>query len=377
MINDQKRNITALEGQGICISNPEGDYAIPSNSEGSPTIATTTAAIPDPTPDSTEDECGEYHLVTAGEDCGTFTIKYGITLDDFICLNPHVWENCTNVYLGYYYCVRPVGYISTYPGYLPTTSTEKFVATGMTAAPDDYDIDWLDRSAEVTIPLAKDTRKDCETYLYVTNIMDTPLIADCWSMAMVCGITSEDIVLWSPSLAQSGSNASDHTYNYPCTLSESVSYCVALEEATEAAQADEAPPSPRAVGEIENCTAWYNPESYETCENVLDTNWLDFDDFYAMNPSVSSDCSGLVVGTYYCISTIADGSPPSDDDEVVTTATGVSSTAAATATGVTTPSSVQSGMVSGCAHGLLGTAGQCVCVYWGVEMHQGKEKGRT
>ena len=39
------RNITAFAGQDICVSNPEGNYAIPSNSQGSPTIVTTTACV--------------------------------------------------------------------------------------------------------------------------------------------------------------------------------------------------------------------------------------------------------------------------------------------------------------------------------------------
>lgn len=37
------RNLDELDGQDICISNPQGDYAIPSNSHGAPTIVTTTA----------------------------------------------------------------------------------------------------------------------------------------------------------------------------------------------------------------------------------------------------------------------------------------------------------------------------------------------
>ncbi|KAL2683337.1 hypothetical protein Neosp_007807 [[Neocosmospora] mangrovei] len=303
--------------------------------------------------------CAEYHLVTAGEDCGAFTVKYGITLKDFIFLNPHVWENCTNVYKDYYYCVRPVGYISTYPGYLPTTSTKEFVQTPFTPLPLEYDIfaDYV--STNPVIPLANNTRQDCSSYLYLENITATPNIADCWSMAMVHDITPEEFILWNPSLAKSPSNASDsHSYNYPCTVSESVSYCVALESATQAPGEgdDEAPPSPRAAGEIENCTAWFAPESYLDCESLLLTTWLEFDDFYRMNPSVKSDCTGLAVGTYYCISTNADGSPPlyEDEDEDTTT---TSTSATATGTDVVTPSPVQSGIASNCNDFYLVQAG--------------------
>ncbi|KAM0281375.1 hypothetical protein ACHAO9_010746 [Fusarium lateritium] len=113
--------LTSSVRDSLCITNPDGDYSIPENSQGAVEIVTTIAPVPKPTPDRTLGRCAEYHLVTAGEDCGDFKLKYEITLKDFIFLNPHVWENCTNVYKDYNYCVRPVGYISTYPGYLPTT----------------------------------------------------------------------------------------------------------------------------------------------------------------------------------------------------------------------------------------------------------------
>jgi hypothetical protein len=42
---DVVRNLDEFEGKDICISNPEGNYAIPSNSQGLPDIITTTAYV--------------------------------------------------------------------------------------------------------------------------------------------------------------------------------------------------------------------------------------------------------------------------------------------------------------------------------------------
>ncbi|PNY26744.1 Peptidoglycan-binding Lysin subgroup [Tolypocladium capitatum] len=119
---NESRNLGNLTN-GICISNPLGDYAIPINTHGATTIVTTVAPIPTPTPDKTNSYCGKYHLFEAGEDCGTLTTKYGVTLEDFFFLNPEVWPNCTNLSAQYYYCMAPVGYISTYPGYDGATTT--------------------------------------------------------------------------------------------------------------------------------------------------------------------------------------------------------------------------------------------------------------
>jgi hypothetical protein len=86
-----------------------------------------------------------------------------LTWPQSIFLNPHVWENCTNVYKDYYYCVRPVGYISTYLGYLPTTSTKEFVQTPTTPLPLEHDpfADYV--STNPVIPLANKTREDCHS----------------------------------------------------------------------------------------------------------------------------------------------------------------------------------------------------------------------
>lgn len=54
---------------------------------------------------------------------------------DSIFLNPHVWQNCTNIWKDYHYCVKPVGYISTYPGNLPPTTSREFIQTPTTRPP--------------------------------------------------------------------------------------------------------------------------------------------------------------------------------------------------------------------------------------------------
>ncbi|KAJ0281888.1 hypothetical protein CBS470a_008049 [Colletotrichum nupharicola] len=266
-------NLAELEGGNICVSNPLGNYALPSNSQGVPTIVTTAAPIPAPTPDKTNDNCGEYHLVQPGEDCSVFTTKFTITLKDFLFLNPQVWENCTNVWADYYYCVRPVGYISTYPGYLPPTTTKEFIQTPTTDLPFVEDAFANYTSTRPVIEVANGTRLDC----YDSDI--------------------------DPRAAQS-----------PCSWRDSRLHSVVRRRIR-----------------------------YLVRRGL---NSLTIAQFFAFNPSVKSDCSGMVIGTYYCTSTEPDGSPPLEDDDGQTTpstTTGTSST-----TGIATPSPVQSDMVSNC-----------------------------
>lgn len=72
-----------------------------------------------------------------------------------------------------------------------------------------------------------------------------------------------------------------------------------------------------------------------------------------MNPSVKEDCSGLVLGTYYCVSTYPDGVPPGQPGWTGPTFPLPDETATATSTttstsGVSTPSPVQTGIVETC-----------------------------
>ncbi|KAM0239436.1 hypothetical protein ACHAP5_008358 [Fusarium lateritium] len=346
-IDKQCANLGKLVGDSLCITNPDGDYSILENSQGAVKTVTTIAPVPKPTPDRTSGRCAEYHLVTAGEDCGDFTLKYEITLKDFIFLNPHVWENCTNVYKDYYYCVRPVGYISTYPGYLPTTvADDRWIPVTGTPVPIGRGTPFDNLKSGPIIPIANDTRQDCYRYFVIPNITMAPLAADCWSMASAWEITRENPSLDDSSRKGPGSSS----YNFPCTVSENVSYCVRLESPTAVPgpRKEKAPPNPRAAGEVQNCTSWFAAKTGWSCENLRLTKHLEIEDFYSMNPSVKSDCSGIAIGTYYCVSTNADRSPPGmedDDDGDDDDEDDIPTMTATTTTELPSPTPIQEGMV--------------------------------
>ncbi|KFY95243.1 hypothetical protein V500_02879 [Pseudogymnoascus sp. VKM F-4518 (FW-2643)] len=225
-------NLDTLVDKSICVSNPLGDFSMPSNTIGPPDIATTAAPIATPTPDRTNSYCGEYFMVGSGDDCATIATEFGIQRDDFLFLNPEVWENCTNLWKDYNYCVKPVGTITTYSGHPKSTSTKPFVNTPATSVPYVDPSDMFNTNATI-IPLANETRRDCYHYFYIRNATE---MADfsCWGLAMAYDVELEELVLWNPSLAEneteSASSGSD--YSYDCELTESVSYCVALASPT-------------------------------------------------------------------------------------------------------------------------------------------------
>ncbi|KAK6443864.1 hypothetical protein FP744_10000112 [Trichoderma asperellum] len=211
--------------------------------------------------------------------------------------------------------------------------------------------------------------------------------ADCWNLAFSYGQTPEELVLWNPSLANNNASdssaisvpsgadlvgaaaatataatsvsTSNNVYNYPCTLSANSSYCVNLVTSTIATSASAfviVTPTPVAAGESQNCTSWFAPTPDTICANILIAFQITMAEFYTMNPSVGTDCSGLNAGTYCCVSTNPGGQLPAFTDtgsgtlSFVTTFSGWVSETTPTAKplGVVTPSPIQTGMVNNC-----------------------------
>ncbi|KAM0546635.1 hypothetical protein ACHAPJ_010773 [Fusarium lateritium] len=369
--------IGTLKGTRICVSNTLGDYSIPTNTQGDISVATTAVPVPSKVPDDTTTNCGGYSQVKEGQHCSNLLTESGITMKDFIVLNPQVWENCTNLWLDYYYCVKPVGSISTYWGHGDTATTTVIddLFKQLKSSTSHNVANPLDRyhSSQPVIPLANGTRKDCDAYYWVENITDNGS-ADCWALTNIYSIEPEDFVLWNPALVKvadttydtpskdttnvspSGMNTYSNEYAYPCTVSESQSYCVRLSSATDAPDDEDVieAPTPRAAGEIANCTSWFLMKADRKCDNLMLTYSIEFAEFYKMNPSVGKECTGLVVGTNYCKSTKPGGksngipgwSSTADDESPPTSTISSSNTGTAKSTTVGTSTTVTKGATS-------------------------------
>ncbi|KAJ5085779.1 hypothetical protein N7532_010550 [Penicillium argentinense] len=156
-----------------------------------------------------------------------------------------------------------------------------------------------------------------------------------------------------------------NSFDYPCTLDPSSSYCALLSKPTSTGTKDAVKtPSPRAHGEIANCTMWVAPlETYDTCYIILHTYGLSMDNLYAMNPTVRKDCSGLSIGgqddSCVDIATNHDISPGSFyewNPAVKSDCSGLQTNeyvcvgikAATTGTDIVTPYPIQTGIISTC-----------------------------
>lgn len=292
-INGLCNNVHDKVNQTICVSNPRGDYTVPSNGPG-----TSPAPVPDNLAPNTTTNCSIYHEVQGGEDCSRLETKYSISLKDFIFLNPMVWENCTNLWVNTTYCVSPVGNIKDYPGYSPPAPSYEFCPGDTDQVPfKDPLASW--KKHKSVIPIANKTRTDCWQYGWWNNTnVSLPSVAD---VAWLYNVNMDLFLEWNPDLSKDGG------------MKPSASYCVSLGKPRHTTWV---PPSPRALDEDKNCSAWFAAGS--DCKSQLKLLRLDLQDFFKWNPSVGEDCSSYVSGTYYCrgVSTQTEG----DDGNESTTA---------------------------------------------------------
>lgn len=261
-INGLCSNLGPMVGQTLCLSNPLGDFAVVNNTNSGGSY-TTPAPVPASLPPNTTTNCGLYYTVQPGDECVMLSVKYNIPLKDFYFLNPHINSNCTNLWLDSSYCVAPVGSISTYPGYGGPTSTFTIRPASTTPMP------WVDffsnnRSEQISIPIANETRTDCWDYIWINETLGSDY--SCWDVASFSGLSREQFILWNPSLDKNTEDTATRTYDYDCTLQPASSYCNVIASPTPAPVPTVVPPSPRAAGEISNCTAWLQVGTGFTCE---------------------------------------------------------------------------------------------------------------
>ncbi|RYC65769.1 hypothetical protein CHU98_g428 [Xylaria longipes] len=98
------------------------------------------------------------------------------------------------------------------------------------------------------------------------------------------------------------------------------------------------PPTTAPSNTIQDCTNWAVASSTDTCQSIADSNYITLAQLYTYNPSLSASSCPLIVGDSYCVEENYGLLPP-------TTSTTISST---TGNGVSTPSPVQTGIVSNC-----------------------------
>jgi hypothetical protein len=120
----------------------------------------------------------------------------------------------------------------------------------------------------------------------------------CVDMATKAGITLDNFYAWNPAVKKDCSG-----------LWIGYAYCVGVKgsssspnpTSTPSTPTGPPPPGPTQPGVTPNCKKWALQKSEVYCYDMSSAAGITLDQFYAWNPAVKNDCSGLWVGYAYCV----------------------------------------------------------------------------
>lgn len=191
-VSDQVTERQQRKKADIRPPSPPGGAYVPKNTivePANPTSFTTTAAPAAPTSNSTIANCGLYHTIGKDEDCSTVSLQFGITLAEFLAMNPQVNEACTNLWLDTAY------YVAAVNGTASTTSTTTAITSSKpTTTPPTTTVPAMTTTsfANAPAPTQSGAASECSEW-YVAQSGD-----GCWAIQQTYGITVEQFQAWNP-----------------------------------------------------------------------------------------------------------------------------------------------------------------------------------
>ncbi|KAJ5209444.1 hypothetical protein N7449_003823 [Penicillium cf. viridicatum] len=222
IIDDTCDNLYLFIDWVLC-SGPTSDWS-PATTSATTTAPATATAMPTNGISTSNQNCASWYTVQSGDECATISVTAGITLDEFLFLNPEVDTNCTNLWVDYAYCVEAVGDIATYSGWTTITTTTIFTKPTTTATT-------YTPGPTYSQAFAPGTDTDCDVYLDGVDSTNNPLqnsgistsdwdslgynFNNCSVYESLYEVNVTQLVSWNPSLTTSN-----------CTLQMGYSYCV-------------------------------------------------------------------------------------------------------------------------------------------------------
>lgn len=352
-VNPGCSNLGTMNGTEVCVAAPGRKFVPPTGTTALPPMTPTTpATIPTDAADGSGGSarpCGQWYEVQKGDYCNLLTLRFGISLADFLFLNTAVNANCTNLLAEESYCVAAVGDINTYsgrPGYVSVTLDPSAAFTGVpfTALPDATETPYS--RLYTPLPVATGTRDDCVHYFagedYQVNVTGSSFSSPCALAATVYGVDLDLFASWNPGLGDVTSPS--------CAFEAGVRYCgswylqkpdelpTATANTTSGATSP-TPPGPTMSGEPADCNAWAVVEDGVSCTDMAAAAGITLEQLLAWNPAVSSDClTNYWLGEAYCVGVSGSAS----------TTTAPTTTTAATTTKPTPPGPTMSGEPEDC-----------------------------
>lgn len=213
-------------------------------------------------------DCGKFELVANNASCYDIAAANGDSLSDFYSWNPALNGDCSGLYPGYYVCVN---LLST------ATQTATTASTTESATP---------------TPTQNGMVRDCNKFYFVKKD------DGCSAVASAEGISLADLDEWNPAL---GADCSGLWPEYYICVGVSNTLTTTATSTKSTSTVVGSTPTPTQSGMTSGCKGFYLVKSGDGCYDIATSNGITLDQFYAYNPGVGNDCSGLWPNYYVCI----------------------------------------------------------------------------
>ncbi|KAB5570385.1 peptidoglycan-binding protein [Coniochaeta sp. 2T2.1] len=267
-------------------------------------------AAPGPTQPGTAANCNNWHMVKAGDGCDTIEKANGITHAQFLAWNPAVSQDCqVNFWGGYAYCVGVAAGATTTPR--PTSTTTKVPSPPtsppgptFTSTPANCNAWHLVKAGDDCGTVAKlygitvdqflkynpDVSKDCTTNFWLGN-------AYCVGLGPAISTTA---VSTSPRTSTTATLTSSTSFNSTYSIEHPLTSWII---STSTIDNSTWPPTKTQAGQPSYCSEWHLVSPRDDCQTIAYRfkTWMTLADFFAWNPAVGTDCSGLYVNYYVCV----------------------------------------------------------------------------
>ena len=257
----------------------------PTSKSASPTTTSKTTpsngvATPTPTQSPFITNCNKFYLVKKDDGCEAIATANGISFDQFYSWNPAVGQ-CQNLWPTYYVCVGIIGFTPTLkPSSTLAPTTSKSTPTNGISTP---------------TPIQNGMVNNCDSFYKV--VKDD----GCEAIASRYGITPSQFYAWNPYVENTCKNLWPDYYVCVSIVGVNPSFTTSVKPTTTTPGNGVATPTPVQDGMTKSCKKFYKVVSGDGCWAIANTNNIDLNNFYAWNPAVKTDCSGLFPNYYVCI----------------------------------------------------------------------------
>jgi LysM repeat protein len=222
--------------------------------------------------------CNKFYRVMKGDGCEAVATANSISFDQFYSWNPAVGQ-CEFLWPTYYVCVSIIGFTPAPSTTIVPTSTKSTPTNGIA----------------IPTPVQSGLVGNCDSFYKVINN------DGCEAIAFKYGITPSQFYTWNPYIESTCKYLWPDYYVCVSIVGVNPSFTTSIRP-TKTQPGNGVPtPTPIQDGMTQSCKKFYKVVDKDGCWAIANTNNIDLKNFYAWNPAVKTDCTGLFPGYYVCV----------------------------------------------------------------------------